>query len=668
MSVAFRVPLIVLVALVLLLPGAKASATPLAPFIDLQEAGLTVDTDAAGLEDWDEAAPINLTVDIGGSVRFALLYWAGRETNCTLVGSDCTFLQPFDDQQIEFEGNDITGTVIGTETQPVTPDGPTLNISYFADVTSLVSAAGAGTQSFTFEDDAAADLSDRDGVALFVAYTNASDTTIYRVMVWDNGDFAAPADETPGGTRNVAPVTFGHGTTDSARTAELYLGVGAASLLGGDEVNITNNTSLFDTLDASNGDQYDLDVHTINIPADSGTTSVDLLPTCEEEVFWQFAALRVAVPPVMDGARSDAQPASRGESAPPDCTQPPDLRELCLTLELDATQVNNNLGINNLQNNDVVCAEGVLEEPDQASRGQETPFYLLFDGSDVGITRTIIDGMDVLTSEIGQTAARGSEEFPNDILLSFNVAHSIPPLGLVLQSDIIRFVADQTGSQTAGQFERFFDGSDIGLTAGGEDIDAFMLLDTFTLLPAAERGAPPPNTVGHLIFSTQGAGSAQGVSWQDEDLVICLFLTLSPGEGGDIESSCELLALLFDGSEAGLAAASEDVDAFTIDIAPAVEGADRGITFAAHFFLSTRGNFQLDGVSGRNEDVFRCTGAIFSVDGARGEDTVEPLTECTSVGIVFDGSDYGLGANNVFSIDLRGPICIESASRGACRD
>jgi hypothetical protein len=320
-------------------------------------------------------------------------------------------------------------------------------------------------------------------------------------------------------------------------------------------------------------------------------------------------------------------------------TYPLEQPELCLSLELDATQTNGNLGIPNLQNNDVVCGEDVLEEPNgsEFARGDEDPFELFFDGSDVGITRTIIDGMDIL-EPLPPTGDRGQDEQPADILFSFNQAHSLPPIGLVLQSDIVRFVASENGPQTGGSFERFFDGSDIGLQSGGENIDAF-LFEEYGL--GAARGNPG---LGNLYFSTSGNLNIPGVTARDEDIVVCVGYDFTLLPTGDIDSTCQDILRFFDGSEAGLANANEDVDAFTFGI-PLL----RGVANQA-LYLSTYGNFNVNDENGRNEDVFAC---YVTIDPAnRGG---FPITSCDAVAIVFDGSDYGLGSNNVYSIDLLQP-------------
>jgi hypothetical protein len=281
-----------------------ARATALSPFIDLQEAGLTTSSAGAGLRNWDRTTPINLTIHKGGTIRFALLYWAGRERPCDFNGSTCTFSQPYKDQQMVFNGTALTGTVIGTESQPSTPNGPILNIGYFADVTSLVSAAGNGDQTFTFNDgNAASNLWRLEGVSLYVAYTNAADSTFYRVIIWDNLDFAHGDDPTPGETRVTSPVTFGHGANASSRTAQLTMIVGGADYCGlRDRIDISNNPSQNNTLMGSEGVAWDNNEYNITIPANVDNTVVQVVSPAgqlPDRLLWQMAALRVALPPAV---------------------------------------------------------------------------------------------------------------------------------------------------------------------------------------------------------------------------------------------------------------------------------------------------------------------------------------------------------------------------------
>lgn len=184
---------------------------------------------------------------------------------------------------------------------------------------------------------------------------------------------------------------------------------------------------------------------------------------------------------------------------------------------------------------------------------------LVFDGSDVGLSSLVIDGMAV--------------EPDGEILLSFTVEASIPgliggPSGTTVDdSDIVRFTPTSLGSTTAGTFTFHFDGSDVGLTADAEDIDAISLTST-----------------GDLVISVTGNFSGTGASGVDEDLFQFTATSLGSVTAGSF-------AMYFDGSDVGLSTtADEDVDA-------------AGVTAAGTILLSTLGPFSVTGVSGDDEDV-----------------------------------------------------------------
>lgn len=275
------------------------SATPLAPFIDLQEKGLTLIHDGEGLVGWG-GGPRNLTVDVQGPVRFALLYWAGRQRPCEETSpGDCTpLVQPFRDQEMVFNGTPLTGTIIGTETQPVTGGGPILNIGYFADVTSIVSAAGAGLHNFSFADgNPASNLWRFNGVTLIVGYTNASDPNTYRVILWDGLDSAFGPDPTPGQTRVTVPASLNHGANTTPRQAQLLIVLGDGTADRPDHVTISNNPTSFNALDGSDGPQWDTDEMLIDIPAGVGSTTVQAVSAPNNQnpdsLLWEVVAIRV---------------------------------------------------------------------------------------------------------------------------------------------------------------------------------------------------------------------------------------------------------------------------------------------------------------------------------------------------------------------------------------
>jgi hypothetical protein len=286
----------------LLICAAAAHATHLAPFIDLQEQHLNMSHAGKGLMNWT-GGPETLTVNIGGPVRFALLYWAGRERPCTLdaSGTSCPFTQPYKDQVMNFNGNPLTGTVIGTETQPATGDGtgPAIfNIGYYADVTAIVAAAGTGTQAFTFSDgDGVSNLWRLDGVGLIVGYRDPAAAGTYRVLVWDGLDFAFGTDPTAGETRTTNPVVFDHGVNFAHRVADLLLIAGDGDADRPDNTTISNNATQFNILNSTEGAQFNTPFFPIDIPSGVGTTTVQMnsAPAGQnpDSLLWEVAALRV---------------------------------------------------------------------------------------------------------------------------------------------------------------------------------------------------------------------------------------------------------------------------------------------------------------------------------------------------------------------------------------
>ena len=113
---------------------------------------------------------------------------------------------------------------------------------------------------------------------------------------------------------------------------------------------------------------------------------------------------------------------------------------------------------------------------------------LFFDGSDVGLANTDIDAFELMTD--------------GSLLMSFDTDFTLTNFGRVDDSDILRLVASSTGNTTAGTWLWYFDGSDVGLTTAGEDVDAFSLLPD-----------------GRLLISTLDNVSVTGVTGADEGSV-----------------------------------------------------------------------------------------------------------------------------------------------------
>ena len=204
---------------------------------------------------------------------------------------------------------------------------------------------------------------------------------------------------------------------------------------------------------------------------------------------------------------------------------------------------------------------------------------IYFDGSDVGITGDI-NAFALLDDD--------------SILLSPNAAVTIGALGLVDDSDIVRFVPTSIGSTTAGTFEWYLDGSDVGLTSNGEDIDAISVLSD-----------------GRILVSTVGTPIITGTSGlRDEDL-----LAFTPTLTGTTTTGT--WALYFDGSDVGLTTSNEDT-----------YGAS-SITPDGDIYLTPRGTFAVTGASGDGADILLCTPI-----------TLGTSTSCTFT-LFWDGSANG---------------------------
>jgi hypothetical protein len=220
-----------------------------------------------------------------------------------------------------------------------------------------------------------------------------------------------------------------------------------------------------------------------------------------------------------------------------------------------------------------------------------TTWSMIVDGSDVGLGGTDVEGFYIVDA--------------NTILLAVSNPVTLGSLA-VDQFDIVQFDATSLGPNTAGSFSPYFDGNDVGLTASGEKIDAF------TRLPD-----------DRLLLSTTGNPAVTGVnSPRDEDLLAFTPTTLGANTSGS-------WAMYFDGSNFGLGETSgEDVDGAAVA---------NGV-----MYLTTADAFVVTGVSGADEDVFRCTATA-----------VGNNTSCTyAAALAFDGSAWGLAGNDVDGIDL----------------
>jgi hypothetical protein len=288
-----------------LLLTAVAGATPLHPAYDLRGPGLSISVAGGSLFGPTGRLRI-LTVNVGGPVKLALLYWAGRDYPCPEdePGSGRCSLPTvgvYKDQVLTLDGVTLTGTRIGNEVQPDTHAGPVNNIGYAADVTAAVKARGAGRLSFTVADgDRESNLADLDGVGLLVVWTDPAKTAVNRVIVQHGLDFAYGEDFTPGDAEVTAPIGFNHGAAHaSVRRGELVLFVGN----GGDRpdrVDISNNPSLAGALKGSSGPAWDVLRVPVNLPVGAGATTVQVFsePVGKnpDAFLWEMAALWLPLP------------------------------------------------------------------------------------------------------------------------------------------------------------------------------------------------------------------------------------------------------------------------------------------------------------------------------------------------------------------------------------
>ena len=179
-------------------------------------------------------------------------------------------------------------------------------------------------------------------------------------------------------------------------------------------------------------------------------------------------------------------------------------------------------------------------------------------------------------------------------LLSFESTAQVDGVGNVSSNDLVRFVPTSTGATTAGTFELYLDGSDVGLTSGNEAIDAVAVLAN-----------------GDIVVSTLGSGGAGGVSFADEDLIRFDPTSL----GGSTSGSW---SIYLDGSDVGLTQSSEDIKGLG-------RTDDGSLHFAALQDWDVPG-----GLSGDNMDVFTC-----------GSPVTGSSSSC-SYSMFFDGSAEGL--------------------------
>ena len=216
---------------------------------------------------------------------------------------------------------------------------------------------------------------------------------------------------------------------------------------------------------------------------------------------------------------------------------------------------------------------------------------MLFDGSDVGVKGNV-GAVHLLDNDT--------------LLFSIRAAASLPGVGSVDDSDIVRFDATAWGNTTTGSLSLYFDGSDVGLEKSSEDIDALSITGD-----------------NRLLISTSGSANVPGVSsTPDEDILV-----FTPGSlGSDTAGTWDLY---FDGSDVAFNISSEDIIGLSLT--------DKG-----DLYFTTIGDFDIEGLTGNDEDVFSCVPT-----------SLGSSTACTfAAGLYFDGSVFGLDGDDLDAISL----------------
>ncbi len=219
-------------------------------------------------------------------------------------------------------------------------------------------------------------------------------------------------------------------------------------------------------------------------------------------------------------------------------------------------------------------------------------FTMIFDGSDVGLSGTDISAFHFLDSD--------------SILISFNGNINLPGVGNVTYFDIVQFNATSLGENTSGEFRMYFKGSRVGLNTNNENIDALDVLPDGRILISTTGNVSVPGVSageedilsftptalgeltrgswslyfdgsdvglisknkedidgfsiasnGHILLTTLGAFSANGITGSGEDIFVCQPIDLGQN------TSCSYAPFVWLGSQVGLSL--NDLDGLGID-------------------------------------------------------------------------------------------------------
>lgn len=197
-----------------------------------------------------------------------------------------------------------------------------------------------------------------------------------------------------------------------------------------------------------------------------------------------------------------------------------------------------------------------------AYNGATGQWSMQLDASDAGLAKN-------LTAFYRQDQPSGLDIY----YLVFGANQPIAGLGTITPWDIVKFTPTQLGPTTAGTFEWYFDGSDVGLSNTGEKIDAIGM-----------------DQDGRLLISLTGGGSVPrpgtALKVADEDII-----AFTPATTG--QNTTGTWAAFFDGSAAVSGLAVEDINGFWDDPA------------TGDLYITLLGSYNVGGVQGNGNDILK---------------------------------------------------------------
>lgn len=245
----------------------------------------------------NDAETITVEVPAGATVTDVFLYWSRRVVDPSDAPAS----------EILVDGSTVAGSVVGGPIE--TSDDLNTPVTYLADLTGE-GLVGAGTSSFTVEDDAPG----TEGASVLVFYNDGGDASEF--SLWDGVDFAWGVTSEPAWRQNADPVTFTFTAAGEERSAQLVLFVGDVD--GGDRPNqldVTIGGGATQTVDqpffAADGQEWDNYVQELTIPAGVSEVTVEPISPSDEpdpaSLLWAAAGLSVE-PPEDDGGGDGCTP------------------------------------------------------------------------------------------------------------------------------------------------------------------------------------------------------------------------------------------------------------------------------------------------------------------------------------------------------------------------